>query len=60
MKNNVHFNIHLDTCQAVLEDGSKAVILSFADKEEEIIHHFPIPLEIAEDLGQEIIRLATI
>lgn len=54
----VHFSLSLDTCGAIIQDGSKAVILSFTDKEEKETHHFPIPLDIAKDLGDEIKRIA--
>lgn len=58
MTQEMHFNVSLGTCQAKLKDGTKAVVLSFTDKEEGVIHHFPIPNDIAEDIGHEMIRLA--
>ena len=56
----VYFNceICINGCE---RDGKKMVVLSFFDFEKENlgIHHFPIPLDIAADVGEEIIRLAT-
>lgn len=60
MVQKVHFDVLLATCQAKLEDGSRAVVLSFTDNEEGIVHHYPIPVETAEDLDDEIKRLALV
>ena len=60
MLHKAHFNVSLATCQAQLEDGTKAVVLSFTDDEEEVVHHYPIPIEVAEDLGEEIKRLSLV
>ena len=58
MKQAMHFNVSPGTCQAELNDGTKAVVLSFTDKEEGVVHHFPIPTDAADDIGHEMIRLA--
>lgn len=53
-----HYNVHLDTFGGVMPDGSKAVCLVFTDKELGEAHAYPIPIEVAEDLADEIKRLA--
>ena len=57
MKSIIHYAVSLDTFGGVLEDGTKAVCLSFDDKDSGECHNFPIPIDIAEDLGPEISRL---
>ena len=58
MKNEVYFNVALDTTGVELKDGTKAVLLSFIDKDTGIIHHFPIPADTAGDIGNEITRIS--
>lgn len=60
MEQVMHFNASLGTCQAILNDGTKAVVLSFTDKEKGIVHHYPIPVDIADDIGHEMIRLSNV
>lgn len=55
---NIHFNISLDTFAGETPDGVKCVGLIFKDKDTKEEHGYPIPLDVAEDLGNEIIRLS--
>lgn len=60
MAKNLHFTASLNTCAAELNDGSKAVCLSFYDKETINLDIYPLSPEIAEDLGHELIRLSKV
>lgn len=55
---NIHYAVSLDTFGGELEDGSKAVCLVFKDKDTNAEDAYPIPIDIAEDLGMEIRRIA--
>ena len=55
---NVHYSVALDTFGGMLPDGSAAVGLVFTDKETRQDEAYPLPLDLAEDLGNELIRLA--
>lgn len=60
MKNKIHYNVSLDTSAVIINDGldTKAVSLVFMDKELNRLDIYPLPLDIAEDLGYELIKLA--
>ena len=53
---NVHFHVSLDTFGGMLED-KPTIVLSFTDKESGEIDCYPLPMEMSEDLGNELIRL---
>lgn len=52
-----HFNVYLETCGVVLKDGTPAVSLVFIDKETGITDIYPIPLERAEEISQDLLSL---
>lgn len=54
----IHYSIELNTFGGMLEDGTKAVCLEFMDKERNCADYYPIPLDVAMDLGNELIRIA--
>lgn len=58
MKQIVHYSIKLDTFGGRTDDGTKCVGLVITDEERNCMDCYPIPLDVAEDLGNELIRLA--
>lgn len=54
----VLFNVSIDTFGGILEDGTKAVCLRITDRDTDESYGLPIPIDMAKNLGQEIIRLA--
>lgn len=57
---DIYYAISLDTFGGELEDGSKAVCLLFSDNDTNDKDAYPIPLDVAEDLANEIIRISRI
>lgn len=57
MKQIIHYAIKLDTFGGKFE-GNKCVALEIVDKDLNCMDCYPIPLDIAEDLGGELVRLA--
>lgn len=57
MKQIIHYAIELDTFGGEFK-GSKCVGLEIIDKDLNRMDCYPIPLDMAEDLGGELIRLA--
>lgn len=59
MEEQAFMNAKLETSGIEMFDDpdQPALLLSFTVKQEDKIYHFPIPLEIAEDLGLEILRI---
>lgn len=53
----IHYSIKLNTFGGILEDGTKAVCLELMDKERNCIDCYPIPLDVAMDLADEIVRI---
>ena len=56
----LHFNVASDISGVILNDGSKAVCLTFTDNETGSVDVFPIHLDIAKDMGKEMERIATV
>ena len=57
MKQIIHYAIKLNTFGGEF-GNDKCVGLEIIDKERNCMDCYPIPLDIAEDLGNEIVRLA--
>ncbi len=56
-KTTVHAHVKLDTFGGKYE-GAKCIGLEILDKETNHTECYPLPLDVAEDLGHELIRLA--
>lgn len=57
MTSVTHFDVSMDTKGVELEDGTKAIILSFCDKELDRTEIYPINIITALDIAKEIINL---
>lgn len=60
MRTRVHYGIEMDVAGVRLNEvsiGDYAVALTFTDKYTGETDIYPIPLDIAKDLGHEIIRV---